>query len=129
MRSAHEAVGKLVRECEQRKCRLADLPDAMFDAVVPGRERNARHAGRGERAGGVHELRLDRSRRGGEAGGGMGVETQLKMSELRPVMSTSKSATVQRVPTGTLWKTTEIEGLWQRGQEGPGLRPAGSNSP
>ena len=36
MRSAHEAVGKLVRECEQRKCRLADLPDATFDAVVPG---------------------------------------------------------------------------------------------
>ena len=35
MRSAHEAVGKLVRECEQRKCRLADLPDEMF-AGVPG---------------------------------------------------------------------------------------------
>ncbi len=34
MRSAHETVGKLVRECEQRKCRLADLPDAMFDAVL-----------------------------------------------------------------------------------------------
>ena len=30
MRSAHEAVGTLVRECEQRKCRLADLPDGMF---------------------------------------------------------------------------------------------------
>ncbi len=30
MRSAHEAVGNLVRECESRKCRLADLPDAMF---------------------------------------------------------------------------------------------------
>ncbi len=30
MRSAHEAVGNLVRECEQRKCRLADLPDALF---------------------------------------------------------------------------------------------------
>ena len=30
MRSAHEVVGNLVRECEQRKCRLADLPDAMF---------------------------------------------------------------------------------------------------
>jgi argininosuccinate lyase len=30
MRSAHELVGNLVRECEQRKCRLADLPDAMF---------------------------------------------------------------------------------------------------
>jgi argininosuccinate lyase len=32
MRSAHEAVGNLVRECESRKCRLADLPDAMFPA-------------------------------------------------------------------------------------------------
>ena len=31
MRSAHEVVGNLVRECEQRKCRLADLPDAMFE--------------------------------------------------------------------------------------------------
>jgi argininosuccinate lyase len=34
MRSAHEAVGKLVRECEQRKCRLADLPDAAFNDVL-----------------------------------------------------------------------------------------------
>ncbi len=33
MRSAHEAVGNLVRECEQRKCRLADLPDALFPAA------------------------------------------------------------------------------------------------
>ena len=32
MRSAHEAVGNLVRECEQRRCRLADLPDEMFPA-------------------------------------------------------------------------------------------------
>lgn len=30
MRSAHEAVGSLVRECEQRGCRLADLPDDVF---------------------------------------------------------------------------------------------------
>jgi argininosuccinate lyase len=36
MRSAHEAVGNLVRECEKRKCRLADLPDAQFEAVAPG---------------------------------------------------------------------------------------------
>ncbi len=35
MRTAHEAVGNLVRECEQRKCRLADLPDTMFEAVAP----------------------------------------------------------------------------------------------
>ncbi|MBN9117693.1 MAG: argininosuccinate lyase [Planctomycetes bacterium] len=34
MRSAHEVVGNLVRECEQRKCRLVDLPDAQFP--VPG---------------------------------------------------------------------------------------------
>lgn len=33
MRTAHETVGKLVRECEQRKCRLADLPD---DVLPPG---------------------------------------------------------------------------------------------
>lgn len=37
MRSAHEAVGKLVRECEGKKCRLPDLPVATFDAIVPGR--------------------------------------------------------------------------------------------
>jgi argininosuccinate lyase len=36
MRSAHETVGKLVRECEQRKCRLVDLPDEMFDAALGG---------------------------------------------------------------------------------------------
>ncbi len=30
MRSAHEVVGNLVREAETRKCRLADLPDALF---------------------------------------------------------------------------------------------------
>ncbi|MBA4065895.1 MAG: argininosuccinate lyase [Isosphaera sp.] len=34
MRSAHEAVGRLVRECEGKRCRLADLPDAAFDAVL-----------------------------------------------------------------------------------------------
>ncbi len=36
MRAAHEAVGKLVRQCEQSRCRLADLPAAAFDAVRPG---------------------------------------------------------------------------------------------
>jgi argininosuccinate lyase len=35
MRSAHEAVGKLVRLCEQRRCRLADLPAEEFNAVYP----------------------------------------------------------------------------------------------
>ncbi|VTU02737.1 argininosuccinate lyase : Argininosuccinate lyase OS=Singulisphaera acidiphila (strain ATCC BAA-1392 / DSM 18658 / VKM B-2454 / MOB10) GN=argH PE=3 SV=1: Lyase_1: ASL_C2 [Gemmataceae bacterium] len=34
MRSAHEVVGKLVRLCEQRKCRLADLPDAEFATAL-----------------------------------------------------------------------------------------------
>jgi argininosuccinate lyase len=36
MRSAHEAVGKLVRRCEERRCRLADLPAGDFDEVAPG---------------------------------------------------------------------------------------------
>jgi argininosuccinate lyase len=36
MRAAHEAVGQLVRRCEQRRCRLADLPAEEFDAVHPG---------------------------------------------------------------------------------------------
>jgi argininosuccinate lyase len=36
MRAAHEAVGKLVRLCEGRRCRLADLPAEEFDKVRPG---------------------------------------------------------------------------------------------
>ncbi len=36
MRSAHEAVGKLVRLGEERRCRLADLPPEVFDSVRPG---------------------------------------------------------------------------------------------
>ena len=36
LRAAHEAVGKLVRLCEQRRCRLADLPPADFENVRPG---------------------------------------------------------------------------------------------
>jgi argininosuccinate lyase len=36
MRAAHEAVGKLVRLCEQRRCRLTDLEAEAFDSVRPG---------------------------------------------------------------------------------------------
>ncbi|MGH9676175.1 MAG: argininosuccinate lyase, partial [Candidatus Acidiferrum sp.] len=36
MRSAHEAVGKLVRLCEERGCRLADLPAAEYESVSAG---------------------------------------------------------------------------------------------
>jgi argininosuccinate lyase len=36
MRTAHEAVGGLVKRCEAEGCRLADLDDAAFDAVVTG---------------------------------------------------------------------------------------------
>jgi argininosuccinate lyase len=35
MRSAHEAVGKLVRECEMTKRRLLELPIDRFEAVCP----------------------------------------------------------------------------------------------
>ena len=44
MRSAHEAVGDLVRECESRKCRLADLPAELFEKVCPGNGSKAREA-------------------------------------------------------------------------------------
>jgi argininosuccinate lyase len=36
LRSAHEAVGQLVKQCEDKKCRLADLPKETFDAIRPG---------------------------------------------------------------------------------------------
>jgi argininosuccinate lyase len=36
MRSAHEAVGKLVRLCEERRCRLADLPAEVYESIRPG---------------------------------------------------------------------------------------------
>jgi argininosuccinate lyase len=36
MRSAHEAVGKLVRECEAKKCRLLELPIERFEEACPG---------------------------------------------------------------------------------------------
>lgn len=42
MRSAHEAVGKLVRECEQRNCRLADLPEETLNAIIPGKVTEAK---------------------------------------------------------------------------------------
>src|SRR5205807_7152324 len=36
MRSAHEAVGKLVRLGEERGCRLAELPAEAYESVRPG---------------------------------------------------------------------------------------------
>src|SRR5205807_2508286 len=36
MRAAHEAVGKLVRLCEERRCRLADLPANVYETIRPG---------------------------------------------------------------------------------------------
>jgi argininosuccinate lyase len=36
MRAAHEAVGKLVRLCEQRRCRLADLQAEVYESVRLG---------------------------------------------------------------------------------------------
>lgn len=36
LRSAHEAVGKLIRQCEERRCRLSDLAPETFDAIQPG---------------------------------------------------------------------------------------------
>lgn len=39
MRSAHEAVGKLVRSCEQKGCTLAQLPPEAFEEVHSGLSR------------------------------------------------------------------------------------------
>jgi argininosuccinate lyase len=36
MRTAHEAVGRLVRLCEERHCRLADLPADVYEKVHAG---------------------------------------------------------------------------------------------
>jgi argininosuccinate lyase len=36
MRGAHEAVGRLVRLCEERRCRLADLPPEVYESIRPG---------------------------------------------------------------------------------------------
>jgi len=36
LRSAHEAVGKLVRQCEESKKRLAELPAEIYEGVHPG---------------------------------------------------------------------------------------------
>ena len=36
MRAAHEAVGKLVRLCEEKRCRLAQLPAETYEAIKPG---------------------------------------------------------------------------------------------
>jgi argininosuccinate lyase len=36
MRAAHEAVGKLVRLCEERRCRLVDLPADVYESVRSG---------------------------------------------------------------------------------------------
>ena len=36
MRTAHEAVGNLVRLCESKRCRLAELPTTEFEKYCPG---------------------------------------------------------------------------------------------
>jgi argininosuccinate lyase len=36
MRTAHEAVGRLVRLCEERRCRLAELPADVYEKVHSG---------------------------------------------------------------------------------------------
>jgi argininosuccinate lyase len=36
MRGAHEAVGKLVRLCEERRATLRKLPPEVYEAIRPG---------------------------------------------------------------------------------------------
>jgi argininosuccinate lyase len=44
MRTAHEAVGKLVKEAVDRKCRLADLEFDRFESLLPGRGEEIRNS-------------------------------------------------------------------------------------
>jgi argininosuccinate lyase len=44
MRSAHETVGLLVKKCEETDISLAELPDAEFEAAVPGKGRSLKAA-------------------------------------------------------------------------------------
>ena len=37
MRTAHESVGGLVRECESKNCRLVDLPAERWETLLPGK--------------------------------------------------------------------------------------------
>ncbi|MSR30655.1 MAG: argininosuccinate lyase [Gemmataceae bacterium] len=39
MRQAHEAVGKLVRLCEEKRCRLGELPPEVYEEIVAGLSR------------------------------------------------------------------------------------------
>jgi argininosuccinate lyase len=36
LRAAHETVGKLVRLCEERHCRLSELPPEQYESIRPG---------------------------------------------------------------------------------------------
>src|SRR5439155_12084804 len=36
MRAAHEEVGRLVRQCEEKRCPLAELTPEVYDAIQPG---------------------------------------------------------------------------------------------
>ena len=61
-RSAHEEVGKLVRECEQKKCRLLELPvEPLSRPSCPGHGKGSLHEvpRRGQGPGVVSELRVD----------------------------------------------------------------------
>jgi argininosuccinate lyase len=44
MRTAHEAVGGLVRTAMQHNCTLADLEDACYDRIAPGSARAIKSA-------------------------------------------------------------------------------------
>ena len=66
---------------KERNCRLADLPAATFDAIVPGRGGTFEVTRRRERAGGIQELRLDRPGGSGAATGRM----EIAASDVRTI--------------------------------------------
>ena len=102
MRAAHEAVGKLVRLCEERRCRLADLPAEVYESVRPGLAPGVyKVLGVRQRAGGVPQRRLDGAGRGGTAAGACGA-SGWRTAEREPAGATTHLRQ-DSAPAGSRW--------------------------
>ena len=105
MRAAHEAVGKLVRLCEERRCRLGGFAGRGLRKRPPGPGAGGiQGVGRGQRAGGVPQRRLD------GAGGG-GPTTPAWTSKLATTTVDSPRET-QRTHKETKLPCTNVDALF-----------------
>ncbi len=78
MRAAHEAIGGLVRLCEERRCRLSDIAADDYEKTSPGLSADVyKVLGVEQALRRLSQLRLHRSRRGGPATGNLEAEAGL----------------------------------------------------